>query len=85
VPGVPGSTTARHPKSVRLGTTHKEHHKKPRPEPSTPPGSAPNLLLQIIVLGVGMNLYGYVAEKVLNGIWGLLYWASFPPSNNNHN
>ena len=29
-------------KSARLGTTHKEHYKTSRPEPSTPPGSAPD-------------------------------------------
>ena len=38
-----------------------------------------NLLLQIIALGVGVNLCGLLAEKVLDGINNLLYWAAFPP------
>lgn len=37
-----------------------------------------NLLLQIIALGVGVNLYGLLAEKVLDGINNLLHWAAFP-------
>jgi hypothetical protein len=37
-----------------------------------------NLLLQIIALGVGVNLYGPLAGKVLDGINNLLQWAALP-------
>jgi hypothetical protein len=38
-----------------------------------------NLQLQIIALGVGLNLYGLAAEYVLDRIDDLLFWAAFPP------
>jgi hypothetical protein len=35
--------------------------------------------LYMAVYGVGVNLYGLLAEKVLDGINNLLLWAAFTP------